>query len=86
MDRPVGTGNSIRSRKAGKTRRAWERAPGTTDLVENILAGYAYHLNVMPLDANMPDAAALVRATDVPVPAWDQWSASYLKESWSLVR
>ena len=26
-------------------------APGTADLVENILAGYAYHLNVMPLDA-----------------------------------
>ena len=41
-------------------------APGTTDLVESILAGYAYHLNVMPLDAHMPDAAALVRATDVP--------------------
>jgi len=45
-------------------------APGTTDLVENILAGYAYHLNVMPLDAHMPDAAALVRAIDIPVPAW----------------
>jgi ribonuclease BN (tRNA processing enzyme) len=41
-------------------------APGTTDLVGSILAGYAYHLNVMPLDAHMPDAAALVRATDVP--------------------
>jgi ribonuclease BN (tRNA processing enzyme) len=45
-------------------------APGTTDLVENILAGYAYHLNVMPLDAHMPDAGDLVRATDIPVPAW----------------
>jgi ribonuclease BN (tRNA processing enzyme) len=44
-------------------------APGTADLVENILAGYAYHLNVMPLDARMPDAGALVRAIDVPVPA-----------------
>jgi ribonuclease BN (tRNA processing enzyme) len=44
-------------------------APGTTDLVENILAGYAYHLNVMPLDAHMPDAAALVRAADIPGPA-----------------
>jgi ribonuclease BN (tRNA processing enzyme) len=44
-------------------------APGTTDLVEHILAGYAYHLNVMPLDARMPDAGALVRATDIPVPA-----------------
>src|ERR1700689_4865410 len=47
-------------------------APGTADLVEDILAGYAYHLNVMPLDAHMPDAAALVRATDVPVPAWTE--------------
>ena len=43
-------------------------APGTTDLVENILAGYAYHLNVMPLDARMPDAGALVRGIDIPVP------------------
>jgi ribonuclease BN (tRNA processing enzyme) len=41
--------------------------PGTVDLVEHILAGYAYHLNVMPLDALMPDAGALVRATDVGV-------------------
>jgi ribonuclease BN (tRNA processing enzyme) len=44
-------------------------APGTADLVQNILAGYAYHLNVMPLDALMPDAGALVRAIDIPVPA-----------------
>jgi ribonuclease BN (tRNA processing enzyme) len=44
-------------------------APGTTDLVEHILAGYAYHLNVMPLDARMPDAGALVRAFDIPAPA-----------------
>ncbi len=44
-------------------------APGTADLVENILAGYAYHLNVMPLDARMPDAGALVRGIDIPVPA-----------------
>jgi hypothetical protein len=29
--------------------------PGVTDLVDNILAGYAYHLNVMPLDTHMPD-------------------------------
>jgi ribonuclease BN (tRNA processing enzyme) len=41
--------------------------PGTTDLVEHILAAYAYHLNVMPLDARMPDAGALVRAFDVRV-------------------
>jgi ribonuclease BN (tRNA processing enzyme) len=44
-------------------------APGTADLVENILAGYAYHLNVMPLDARMPDAGALVRGIDIPVQA-----------------
>ena len=44
-------------------------APGTTDLIESILAGYAYHLNVMPLDARMPDAGALVRGIDIPVSA-----------------
>src|SRR5271170_7315922 len=44
-------------------------APGTADLVGHILAGYAYHLNVMPLDARMPDAGALVRGIDIPVPA-----------------
>jgi ribonuclease BN (tRNA processing enzyme) len=44
-------------------------APGTADLVENILASYAYHLNVMPLDSHMPDAGALVRGTDIHVPA-----------------
>jgi ribonuclease BN (tRNA processing enzyme) len=44
-------------------------APGTTDLVENILAGYAYHLNVMPLDSRMPDAGGLVRAVNIPTPA-----------------
>jgi len=47
-------------------------APGTADLVGHILAGYAYHLNVMPLDARMPDAGALVRATDITAPAWTQ--------------
>jgi ribonuclease BN (tRNA processing enzyme) len=45
-------------------------APGTEDLVGHILAGYAYHLNVMPLDARMPDAGALVRAMDITVPTW----------------
>ncbi len=45
--------------------------PGTADLVESILAGYAYHLNVMPLDARMPDAGQLVRVIDV-VPAWTE--------------
>ena len=43
-------------------------APGTTELVENILAGYTYHLNVMPLDARMPDAGALVRGIDILAP------------------
>jgi len=42
-------------------------APGTVDLVENICAGFAYHLNVMPLDAEMPDAASLVRAFDIEI-------------------
>jgi ribonuclease BN (tRNA processing enzyme) len=43
--------------------------PGVADLVDNILAGYAYHLNVMPLDCHMPDPGSLVRAVDIPVPA-----------------
>ena len=43
--------------------------PGTTDLVENILAGYAYHLNVMPLDVEMPDPGVLARAVDISLPA-----------------
>jgi ribonuclease BN (tRNA processing enzyme) len=43
-------------------------APGTVDLVDHILAGFAFHLNVMPLDAHMPDAGALVRATDIDPP------------------
>jgi ribonuclease BN (tRNA processing enzyme) len=47
-------------------------APGTEDLVGHILAGYAYHLNVMPLDARMPDAGALVRAMDIAAPEWTQ--------------
>ncbi|HXN59559.1 MAG TPA: MBL fold metallo-hydrolase [Acidimicrobiales bacterium] len=42
--------------------------PGTTDLLEHILAGYAYHLNVMPLDAHMPDPAALVRGIEILLP------------------
>jgi ribonuclease BN (tRNA processing enzyme) len=41
--------------------------PGTTDLVENLTAGYAYHLNVMPLDTQMPDPGALVIAEDISV-------------------
>jgi ribonuclease BN (tRNA processing enzyme) len=37
--------------------------------VRYILSAYAYHLNVMPLDARMPDPGELVRAFDVPLPA-----------------
>jgi ribonuclease BN (tRNA processing enzyme) len=43
--------------------------PGVTDLVDNILAGYAYHLNVMPLDTQMPDPGSLVRAVDITIPS-----------------
>jgi ribonuclease BN (tRNA processing enzyme) len=43
--------------------------PGTTDLVGSILGGNAYHLNVMPLDCEMPDPGALVRAVDISVTA-----------------
>jgi ribonuclease BN (tRNA processing enzyme) len=50
-------------------------APGTTELVQNILAGYAYHLNVMPLDARMPDAGGLVRAVDISFPVPDDGKA-----------
>jgi ribonuclease BN (tRNA processing enzyme) len=44
-------------------------SPGAADLVESILAAFAYHLNVMPLDAHMPDAGALVRGIDIHVAA-----------------
>jgi ribonuclease BN (tRNA processing enzyme) len=44
-------------------------APGTADLVESILGGFAYHLNVMPLDARMPDPDGLVRAIEIDAPA-----------------
>jgi ribonuclease BN (tRNA processing enzyme) len=40
-------------------------APSTQDMVESILAAYAYHLNVMPLDARMPDPGQLVRAVNI---------------------
>jgi ribonuclease BN (tRNA processing enzyme) len=43
-------------------------APGTADLVRDVLAAFAYHLNVMPLDARMPDAGALVRGFDIALP------------------
>jgi len=51
-------------------------APGTTDLVGHILAGYAYHLNVMPLDARMPDPGALVRAADIATPRSEDAAAA----------
>jgi ribonuclease BN (tRNA processing enzyme) len=47
-------------------------APGATDLVESILATFAYHLNVMPLDARMPDPGELVRGIDIAVPPTTQ--------------
>ncbi len=45
--------------------------PGTHDLVASLIAAYAYHLNVMPLDTHMPDPAQLVRAADITLPAAD---------------
>jgi ribonuclease BN (tRNA processing enzyme) len=42
-------------------------APGTADLVRSIMVAFAYHLNVMPLDARMPDAGTLVRAKDIQI-------------------
>ncbi len=48
---------------------AWCSTGGTADLVGHILAGYAFDLNVMPLDAHMPDAGQLVRAIDIEFPA-----------------
>jgi ribonuclease BN (tRNA processing enzyme) len=42
--------------------------PGTADLVASLVAAFAYHLNVMPLDARMPDPGQLVRAFDIPLP------------------
>jgi ribonuclease BN (tRNA processing enzyme) len=50
------------------TIRPADPAPGTTELVTSIMIGHAYHLNVMPLDAAMPDAGQLVRAIDVKLP------------------
>jgi ribonuclease BN (tRNA processing enzyme) len=43
--------------------------PGAIDLVNGILATYAYDLEVMPLDADMPDPGGLVRGIDVAIPA-----------------
>ena len=44
-------------------------APGTADLVGASLPGDAYHLNFMPLDARMPDAARSSRGIDILLPA-----------------
>jgi ribonuclease BN (tRNA processing enzyme) len=49
--------------------------PSTADLVDSIMKGYAYHLNVMPLDAHMPDAGALVRGIDIVIPPGEQGAA-----------
>jgi ribonuclease BN (tRNA processing enzyme) len=43
--------------------------PSASDLVGNVLAGYAYHLNVMPLDAHMPDPGMLVCSVNIHIPA-----------------
>ena len=64
---PVPAGDAIFHRET--TIHPERPAPGAADLVESILAGYAYHLNVMPLDAHMPDAGALVRGIDIRLPA-----------------
>ena len=56
-------------------------APGTADLIEHILAGYAYHLNVMPLDARMPDAGALSGPPTSPSPGRPGRAAT--SRSWS---
>lgn len=45
--------------------------PGTMDLLKSIFTGYAYHLNVMPLDALMPDAGVLARGRDIATPETD---------------
>jgi len=63
---PVPSGDAIFHRET--TIHPERPAPGAADLVESILAGYAYHLNVMPLDAHMPDAGALVRGIDIRLP------------------
>ena len=63
---PVPAGDAIFHRET--TIHPERPAPGAADLVESILAGYAYHLNVMPLDAHMPDAGALVRGIDIRLP------------------
>jgi ribonuclease BN (tRNA processing enzyme) len=64
---PVPSGDAIFHRET--TIHPERPAPSAADLVESILAGYAYHLNVMPLDARMPDPAALVRRIDVRIGA-----------------
>ena len=63
---PVPSGDAIFHRET--TIHPERPAPSAADLVESILAGYAYHLNVMPLDAHMPDAGALVQGIDIRLP------------------
>jgi ribonuclease BN (tRNA processing enzyme) len=61
-------------------------APGTADLVGHIVAGYAYHLNVMPLDAQMPDPAQLVRAADISVPESGDGPVTVLRDDEVWIR
>jgi ribonuclease BN (tRNA processing enzyme) len=70
----VPTGDAIFHRQT--TIRPDLPAPGTIDLVDGIVSCYAYHLNVMPLDAAMPDAGALVRGIDIAFPARTGGSAA----------
>jgi ribonuclease BN (tRNA processing enzyme) len=58
---PVGDANFMRETTIHRA----NPAPGTSDLIACLIAGYAYHLNVMPLDARMPDPGELVRAVDI---------------------
>jgi ribonuclease BN (tRNA processing enzyme) len=53
-------------------------APGTTDLVASLMAAFAYHLNVMPLDARMPDPGQLVRAVSIQLPERAAGSGSWM--------
>jgi ribonuclease BN (tRNA processing enzyme) len=67
--RPEPTGDSTFHRET--TIHPERPTPGTHDLVAGLLAAYAYHLNVMPLDTHMPDPTELVRAADITLQAAD---------------
>ena len=42
--------------------------PGISTLTTDVLAGYAYHLNVFQREAGYPDPAGMVRAQDIALP------------------